>query len=48
MERHMFKVLLALVRGWAGAAEREVVDRNALLLLDRQIRDAATVVEGAR
>jgi phage shock protein A len=41
----MFKVLLALIRGAAGAAEGEVVDRSALLILDQQIRDAATAVE---
>jgi phage shock protein A len=41
----MFKVLFALARGAAAAAEGEVVDRSALLILDQQIRDAATAVE---
>jgi phage shock protein A len=41
----MFKTLFALVRGAAAAAEGEVVDRSALLILDQQIRDAATAVE---
>jgi phage shock protein A len=41
----MFKILFALVRGAAAAAEGEVVDRSALLILDRQIRDAATAVD---
>src|SRR5260370_8698170 len=48
MERGMFKVLFALVRGAAAAAEGEVVDRSALLILDQQIRDAATAVEGGK
>jgi len=34
----MFKTLLTLVRG---AADEEIVDRSALLILDQQIRDAA-------
>jgi phage shock protein A len=41
----MFKTLFALVRGAAAAAEEEVIDRSALLILDQQIRDAATAVE---
>jgi phage shock protein A len=41
----MFKTLFALVRGAAAAAEGEVIDRSALLILDQQIRDAATAVE---
>ena len=41
----MFKTLSALVRGAAAAAEEEVVDRSALLILDQQIRDAAAAVE---
>jgi phage shock protein A len=41
----MFKILFALVRGAAAAAEGEVLDRNALLILDGQIRDAASAVE---
>jgi phage shock protein A len=41
----MFKTLFTLVRGAAAAAEEEVVDRSALLILDQQIRDAAIAVE---
>lgn len=41
----MFKTLVTLLRGAAAAAEEEVVDRNALLILDQQIRDAAGAVE---
>jgi phage shock protein A len=41
----MFKTLSALVRGAAAAAEEEVIDRSALLILDQQIRDAAAAVE---
>jgi phage shock protein A len=41
----MFKLLFTLARGAAAAAEEEVVDRSALLILDQQIRDAATAVE---
>jgi phage shock protein A len=37
--------LSALVRGAAAAAEEEVIDRSALLILDQQIRDAAAAVE---
>jgi phage shock protein A len=44
-EREMFKTLFTLVRGAAAAAEEEVVDRSALLILDQQIRDAAIAVE---
>jgi phage shock protein A len=41
----MFKTLSALVRGVAAAAEEEAIDRNAFLILDQQIRDAAAAVE---
>lgn len=41
----MFKTIVTLVRGAAAAAEEEFVDRNALLILDQQIRDAAGAVE---
>jgi phage shock protein A len=44
----MFKVLLTLVHGAAAAAGEEVADRNALLILDQQIRDAAGAVERGR
>jgi phage shock protein A len=44
----MFKVLLTLFRGSVAAAEQEVADRSALLILDQQIRDAGGALERAR
>jgi phage shock protein A len=44
----MFKTLLTLLRGSVAAAEQEVADRSALLILDQQIRDAAAALERAR
>src|SRR5215469_13051309 len=41
----MFKTFFTLARGTAAAAEEELHDRNALLILDQQIREAATAVE---
>jgi phage shock protein A len=41
----MFKTLITLCRGAAAAAEEEIVDRNALLILDQQIRDAAGALQ---
>jgi phage shock protein A len=41
----MFKTVLTLIRGAAAAAEEDFADRNALLILDQQIRDAAAAVE---
>src|SRR5262245_39256949 len=41
----MFKTIVTLMRGAAAAAEEEVLDRSALLLLDQQIRDAAAAIE---
>jgi phage shock protein A len=41
----MFKTLITLCRGAAAAAEEEIVDRNALLILDQQIRDAAGMLQ---
>jgi phage shock protein A len=41
----MFKTLVTLFRGAAAAAEEEIVDRNALLILDQQIRDAAGALQ---
>jgi phage shock protein A len=37
----MLKTFLTLVRGAAAAAEEDVADRSALVILDQQIRDAA-------
>ncbi len=36
----MFKSMVTLIRGQAAAAEEQFADRNALLMLDQQIRDA--------
>src|SRR5258708_21904438 len=44
----MFKTVLTLFRGSVAAAEEEMEDRNALLILDQQMRDAATAVERAK
>ena len=41
----MFNILKTLVRATAGVAEEKLVDRNALLILDQNIRDAAAAVE---
>lgn len=41
----MFKTLVTLFRGAAAAAEEEIVDHNALLILDQQIRDAADALQ---
>jgi len=44
----MFKIFLTLFRGSVAAAEQEVVDRSALLILDQQIRDAGGALDRAR
>jgi phage shock protein A len=44
----MFKTVLTLFRGSVAAAEEELEGRNALLILDQQMRDAATAVERAK
>jgi phage shock protein A len=44
----MFKTLTTLIRGSVAAAEQEVADRTALLLLDQQIRDAAGALDRSR
>jgi phage shock protein A len=41
----MFKTLITLCRGAAAAADEEIVDRNAILILDQQIRDAAGALQ---
>src|SRR3954465_12553488 len=41
----MFKTIVTLMRGAAAAAEEQVADRSALLILDQQIRDAAAAIE---
>ena len=44
----MLKILMTLMRGAAAAAEEEVADRHALLILDQQIRDVAANVDRSR
>src|SRR6476469_11187697 len=44
----MFKTVLTLFRGSVAAAEEELEDRSALLILDQQLRDAATAVERSK
>src|ERR1700730_8888658 len=47
-ELPMFKTVLTLFRGSVAAAGEEMEDRSALLILDQQMRDAATAVERAK
>src|SRR5258707_5383790 len=44
----MFKTVLTLFRGSVAAAEEELEDRSALLILDQQMRDAAAAVERSK
>jgi phage shock protein A len=44
----MLKIFMTLMRGASAAAEEEVLDRSALLILDQQIRDAAGAIERAK
>jgi phage shock protein A len=44
----MFKTVLTLFRGSVAAAGEELEDRNALLILDQQMRDAGSAVERAK
>src|SRR5215472_3419278 len=44
----VFKTLVTIIRGATASAEREFADRNALLLLDQQIRDATSSLERAK
>src|SRR5258705_12950781 len=44
----MFKTIVTLMRGAAAAAEEQVVDRSALLILDQQVRDAAGAIERSK
>src|SRR6478672_109609 len=44
----MFKTVLTLFRGSVAAAGEELEDRSALLILDQQLRDAATAVERSK
>lgn len=44
----MLKTFITLIRGTAAAAEEEVADRSALLILDQQMRDAAAATDRAK
>src|SRR5215204_3365576 len=44
----MFKTVLTLFRGSVAAAEEELEDRAALLILDQQMRDAGAAVERSK
>jgi phage shock protein A len=44
----MFKTVLTLIRGSVFAAEEELQDRTALLILDQQMRDAGAAVDRAK
>ena len=44
----MLKMFLTFVRGGASVAEERFADRNALLILDQQMRDAASAFERAK
>jgi phage shock protein A len=44
----MFKTVLTLFRGSVAAAEEELEDRTALLILDQQMRDGAAAVERSK
>src|ERR1700732_3828365 len=47
-ESPMFKTVLTLFRGSVAAAGEELEGRNALLILDQQMRDAAAAVDRAK
>ena len=47
-ELQMFKTVLTLFRGSVAVAGEELEGRNALLILDQQMRDAAAPVERAK
>src|SRR5882762_6428748 len=47
-ELAMFKTVLTIFRGSVAAAEEELEDRTALLILDQQMRDAAAAVERSK
>jgi phage shock protein A len=44
----MYKTFITLLRGRAAEVHKEVADRNALALLDQQIRDATASLDRAR
>lgn len=46
--RTMLKTLMTLIRGGTAAVGEEIADRNALVILDQQMRDATTALERAK
>ena len=44
----MFKTVVTLMRGSAAAAAEDLADRNALLVLDQQMRDATSTLNRAQ
>ena len=44
----MFKTLFLLIKGSAASAVEEIADRNALLILDQQMREAGAAIERAK
>jgi len=44
----MLKTVWTLMRGATAAAEEDLADRNALLILDQQVRDAASATDRAK
>lgn len=44
----MLKMFLTFIRGGAAIAEERFADRNALVILDQQLRDAASAFERAK
>jgi phage shock protein A len=44
----MLKLITTLFRGASAAAEEQLADRHALLLLDQQLRDAAAAVDRSK
>ena len=44
----MLKTLSTLLRGASAAAAEDLADRNALLILDQQIREVAAGVEAGK
>ena len=44
----MFKTLFLLIRGSAASAAEEMADRNALLILDQQMREARAAIDQSK
>jgi phage shock protein A len=44
----MFKAVITLMRGRAAAIGEEIIDKNALVILNQQMRDAMAALDGAR